>query len=76
MDCQGAQSQKEGQENLGEIKELGGGPPAVSRSPAPTGLLLALGFLAIHQAMPIHQAILILAQGPGVGAQSPTISKS
>ena len=26
MDCQGAQSQKEGQEDQGEVKELGGTP--------------------------------------------------
>ena len=36
-DCQGAQSQKEGQEDQGEIKELGG-PSAVLRSSGPSGL--------------------------------------
>ena len=33
MDCHGAQSQQEGQEDQGEIEERGGDPPAVLRSP-------------------------------------------
>ena len=31
--CQGAQSRKEGQEDQGEIKELGGHPPSCFRVP-------------------------------------------
>ena len=44
MNCQGAlrKSQKEGQEDLGKVKELGGLPLAVLRSPGPLGLSLAL----------------------------------
>ena len=58
MDFQGAQSQKEGQEDQEEDKELVGTPPlAVVRSPGPP--VLPLGSLEIHQAIPTHQAILI-----------------
>ena len=44
-------SQKEGQEDQGEIKELGGAPLAVLRSPGPPGLPSgsSLGSLTIHQ---------------------------
>ena len=44
-------SQKEGQEDQGEIKELGGTPLAVSGSPGPPGLPSgsSLGSLSIHQ---------------------------
>ena len=44
MNCQGAlrKSQEEGQEEQGKVKELGGLPLAVLRSPGPLSLPLAL----------------------------------
>ena len=61
MDCQGAQSQKEGQEDHGTLKQLGGVPPLALFLPLVLlAFLLALGSLAIHQAIPIHHAILML----------------
>ena len=53
VDCQGSQSQKEGQEDQGEVKELGGYPflGPLSPSPGRPAFLLALGSLAIHQAI-------------------------
>ena len=33
MDCQGAQSQKEGQEDQGEVKDLGGTHPSCFKVP-------------------------------------------
>ena len=44
-------SQKEGQEDQGEIKEIGGPPLIVLRSPGPPGLPSgsSLGSLTIHQ---------------------------
>ena len=71
MDCQGAQSKKEGREDQGNLKKLGGVPPiALLTLPGPPGLLLALGSLAIHQAITMHQVILMkpAAQGPGISA--------
>ena len=59
MDCYRAHSQEEGQDEQGEMKELGGGPLALLSLPGPHGLL-ALGSQAIHQATPIHQAMLML----------------
>ena len=38
VDCQGAQSKNEDQEYQAEVKELGGTPLAVLRSPGPPGL--------------------------------------
>ena len=65
MDYQGAQSQKEGQEE--GTKDLGRGTPQLFHlSLVLLAFLLALGSLATHQAIPIHQAILSLkpaAQG-------------
>ena len=65
MDYQGAQSQKEGQEE--GTKDLGRGTPYLFHlSLVLLAFLLALGPLATHQAIPIHQAILSLkpaAQG-------------
>ena len=43
IDRQGAQEEpKEGQEDQGEVKDLGGTPPTVLRSPGPPGLRFAL----------------------------------
>ena len=58
MDCQGPQGRKEGQEDQREVEELGGPwgtPPLVILA-----FCLALGSLANHQAIPSHQAILML----------------
>ena len=56
MDFQRTQSQKEGQEDQGTLRQPGDSPLAL---PGPPGLL-ALGSLDIHQAIPRHQAIPIL----------------
>ena len=53
VDCQGAHSHKEGQEDQGEVKELGGYPflGPLSPSPGRPAFLLTVGSLAIHQAI-------------------------
>ena len=65
MDFWGAQSQKEGQQDQGEVKELGGSPLAVLSSHGLPGLPSGSGPPGIHEAITRHQAILILKPDKG-----------
>ena len=52
IDFQGAQSQKEGQEHQGTLKQFGGKPLALQPLPGFPGLPSGSGLPGIHQAIP------------------------
>jgi hypothetical protein len=59
MDCQGAQSWKEGQEDQGKVKGLGGRTILAGANffgHWPSLFFVHLGSLAGFQAIPVHQA--------------------
>ena len=58
----------EGQEDQGEVKELREDPPSCFKSPGAPGLPFSSSFgsLKVHQAIPIHQGILMK---PALGAR-------
>ena len=61
MDCQRAQSQQEGKEDEGTLKELGGVPLAVLPLPGPPGIPSGSGLPGNPSSyILLHQAILML----------------